>query len=398
MNRRAFLHSASALAAASALAPLSATAASVSPQARRKFTLALTPGSIGVTVKSQQELNDLAHRHQFEAVEPRGDELAAMSPEQLAATTAELKAKKLVWSATGLPVDFRRDEKTFRDGLARLPAYAAGLQRAGARRIGTWLSPSHDSLTYRANFRQHVERLRQIATVLDAHGIRIGLEYVGTQLLLVGKRYPFLHTMAETRELIAEIGARNVGLVLDTWHWWTAGDTEADILALKNDDVVSVDLNDAPKEIAKEQQRDNERELPAATGVIDGATFVKSLAAIGYDGPVRPEPFNRAVNALDNDPACAAVSAAMHKAVANLPRYLRWSPMSHRAGPPRRRPSIQPGETSGFTFHHNRRVGHDAPSNHVPSTKVVVGISGTPYLLCCSWPARISTASSPTVS
>jgi hypothetical protein len=55
----------------------------------------------------------------------------------------------------------------------------------------------------------------------------LGLEYVGTQLLLVGRKYPFVHTLAETRELIAEIGIGNVGLVLDTWHWWTAGDTEA---------------------------------------------------------------------------------------------------------------------------------------------------------------------------
>jgi sugar phosphate isomerase/epimerase len=282
--------------------------------------LALTPGSVGVSASSQKELNALAHRHGFEAVEPRGDELAAMSAEQVAAIVADLKAKQLVWSATGLPVDFRRDDKTFREGLARLPAIAAGLQRAGVTRIGTWLSPSHDQLTYRANFRQHIDRLREIATVLDAHRIRLGLEYVGTQLLLVGKRYPFVHTMAETRELIGEIGARNIGLVLDSWHWWTAGDTETDVRALKNEDVVSVDLNDAPKGVAKEQQRDNERELPVATGVIDVTPFLQALAAIGYDGPVRAEPFNRALNALDNDPACAAVSAAMHKAVAALPR------------------------------------------------------------------------------
>jgi sugar phosphate isomerase/epimerase len=180
------------------------------------------------------------------------------------------------------------------------------------------LSPSHDELTYGKNFQQHAARLREVGRVLKDHGIRLGLEYVGTQLLLVGKRYPFVHTMAETRELIAEIDTGNVGLVLDTWHWWTAGDTEADILALRNEDVVSVDLNDAPKGIAKEQQRDNERELPAATGVIDALTFLKALVKIGYDGPARPEPFNKVLNALENDPACAATSAAMHKSVAGL--------------------------------------------------------------------------------
>jgi sugar phosphate isomerase/epimerase len=311
MNRRDFLLTASTLAALGTLPmPLAAAA---SP--RRRMTIALTPGSIGVTVQSQKELIDLAHRHRFESVEPRGEELATMSREQIAGIVGELKTKQLVWSATGLPVDFRKDDKTFNEGLAKLPKIAAALKSAGANRIGTWLSPSHESLTYRANFAQHVARLREVGKILKDQGIRLGLEYVGTQLLLVGKRYPFVHTMAETRELTAEIGTGNVGLVLDTWHWWTAGDTEADILALKNDDVVSVDLNDAPKSIPKEQQRDNERELPAATGVIDVATFVTALSKIGYDGPVRPEPFNKTLNALDNEPACAASSAALHKAI-----------------------------------------------------------------------------------
>ncbi|MSU51237.1 MAG: sugar phosphate isomerase/epimerase [Opitutus sp.] len=282
------------------------------------MTIALTPGSIGVTVKSQKELNDLAHRHRFESVEPRGDEVAAMSAAQISEMLADLKSKQLAWASPGLPVDFRKDEQAFKDGLVKLPKIAAGLQRAGANRMGTWLSPSHDQLTYHTNFKLHVARLREVATVLKDHGIRLGLEYVGTQLLLVGKKYPFVHTMAETRELIAAIGTGNVGLVLDTWHWWTAGDTGADILALKNEDVVSVDLNDAPKGISKEQQHDNERELPVATGLIDIATFLTALSTIGYTGPARPEPFNKALNALDNDAACAASSIAMHAAMATI--------------------------------------------------------------------------------
>lgn len=312
MQRRAFLHASAALAAA---ATMSSTRANPAAPSRRKMTVALTPGSIGVTVTSQAELNDLAHRHRFESVEPRADELAAMSPDQLASTLADLKARNLRWAAAGLSVDFRADDATFRAGLEKLPRLAAGLQRAGAQRVGTWLSPSHDELTYNLNFKQHAARLREVATILRDHGLRLGLEYVGTQLLLVGKRYPFLHTMAETRELIAAIGTGNVGLVLDTWHWWTAGDTEADLLALKNADVVSVDLNDAPAGVQKTQQKDNERELPCATGVIDIATFVRALMKIDYDGPCRPEPFNKALNALDNDPACAAASAALHRAM-----------------------------------------------------------------------------------
>ncbi len=311
MNRREFVQSSSVLAAVALTSgPLRAA---TSPG--RKIQIALTPGSIGVIVKSQRELNELAHRHRFEAVEPRAEELATMSPAQIAATISDVKAKGLTWAAAGLTVDFRKDDATFRDGLGKLPKIAAGLQTAGVSRVGTWLAPSHGELTYRANYRQHVVRLTEIARVLQDHGLRFGLEYVGTQLSMVGKKYPFVHTLAEARELIADLGTRNVGLVLDTWHWWTAGDTVADLRGLTNAEVVSVDLNDAPKDLAKAQQKDNERELPVATGVIDTAGFLQALVSINYDGPVRPEPFNKILNALDNDPACVAASAAMHQAL-----------------------------------------------------------------------------------
>lgn len=309
MNRRQFVRSSVALAAASSTASFAAEAGS------RKFTLALTPGSIGVTVNSQKELNDLAGKHGFESVEPRGEELAGMSGTQLEEILGDLKIRNLTWAAAGLSVDFRKDEAAFRDGLAKLPAIAAGLRRAGATRMGTWLPNTSDQLTYRANFGLHADRLREVTKILKDHDIRLGLEYVGTQSLLVKGRYPFLHTLAETRELIAAIGTGNVGLVLDTWHWWTANDTVEDLLTLKNEDVVSVDLNDAPTGIEKRDQQDNTRELPAATGVIDAAGFVKALIQIGYDGPIRPEPFNKPLNELDNEAACAATIAAMKKAV-----------------------------------------------------------------------------------
>ena len=59
MNRRTFVHTSAALATALPALPFMASAA----PSERKFTLALTPGSIGVSVKSQRELNDLAFRH-----------------------------------------------------------------------------------------------------------------------------------------------------------------------------------------------------------------------------------------------------------------------------------------------------------------------------------------------
>jgi sugar phosphate isomerase/epimerase len=278
-----------------------------------KMKICLTPGSIGVSA-NQMETIALAERHGFEAVEPFGTQLAALTEQQVSEIVAGLKAKRLVWGAAGLSVEFRQDETKFNEGMKTLPKVAAALAGAGVNRVGTWLSPGHNSLTYLQNLRQHAHRLREAARVLKDHGHRLGLEYVGTQTSWKNRKYPFVHTMAETKDLIAEIGTGNVGLVLDSWHWWQAGDTVEDILSLKNEEIVSVDLNDAPDGVPKEQQKDGQRELPCATGVIDAAAFLKALERIGYDGPVRAEPFNRVLNELDNESACAGTIKAMQKA------------------------------------------------------------------------------------
>jgi sugar phosphate isomerase/epimerase len=87
---------------------------------------------------------------------------------------------------------------------------------------------------------------------------------------------------------------------------------------LKGSDVIAVDLNDAPAGIPKDQQADNHRELPCATGVIDLAAFLNALNQIGYDGPIRSEPFNQVVNKMSKDDACAASAGALKKAFALL--------------------------------------------------------------------------------
>jgi sugar phosphate isomerase/epimerase len=282
---------------------------------KRKMTIHLVPGSIGVTA-TQQELIQFGKTYGFESVEPMGGYLATLPPAEIDKVTGQVRAAGLVWGNAGLPVDFRKDAATFDSGLAQLPAIAKALQRAGVSRMGTWISPSHPSLTYVANLKQHAERLRRIAAVLGDHGIRLGLEYVGPKTLWTSNRFPFVHTMAEAKDLIAAIGARNVGLLLDSWHWYTAGETVADLETLRNEDIVCADLNDAPAGLALHEQIDSRRELPLATGVIPVADFLNTLQKIGFDGPIRCEPFNAALRAMPREQALAAVAASMKKAFA----------------------------------------------------------------------------------
>jgi sugar phosphate isomerase/epimerase len=241
-----------------------------------------------------------------------------VSDSQRQELVADLKSKGLVWGAAGLPVDFRGDQAKFEGGLKGLPTAAKALQRAGVSRVSTWIRPSHQSLTYMANFKQHARRLGEIATILGDHGLRFGLEYVGPKTSWTSSNHSFVHTMPETKELIAAIGKDNVGFVLDSWHWYNAGETVADLLTLTNKDVVACDLNDAPAGIPRERQMDGSRELPAATGVIDVKGFLSALVQMGYDGPVRAEPFNAALRKMPKAEAVAATAKAMKKAFAMI--------------------------------------------------------------------------------
>jgi len=279
----------------------------------RGMQLHLSCGALGIQA-SQREAIELAAAHGFDAVDADGKYLNTLAPGALDELAGWMHEKRIVWAMAGLPVEFRKDDATFTSGMAQFPGYARGLQRAGVRIVTTYVLPRSDSLTYLQNFHQHAARLREIARVLGDSGIRFGIEYVAPKTLWATGRYPFVHTMAEMRELIAEMGRPNVGLVLDSWHWYHAGDTTDDIAALPPDAVVSVDLNDAPLGVPKDQMVDNHRELPAATGVIDLRGFLGALEKSGFHGPVRAEPFNEAVRKMAPAEAAAAAQAALRKA------------------------------------------------------------------------------------
>lgn len=283
--------------------------------ANPSMTMDLDGGRIGVDVPLREAIR-LAAQYGFESVAPDSAALADLSEAELQGVRQDLDANNLVFGAGGLPVDFRNDGATFQQDLERLPELARGLERAGVTRIGTWIMPTHATLTYRQNFEQHADRLRQIATVLAEHNVRLGLEYVGTKTLWASETYPFVHTMAETKELIDAVGMPNVGFVLDSWHWHNAGETREDILTLEDRDVVAVDLNDAPFGVATDELNDASRELPMATGVIDMAAFLEGLVRIGYTGPARAEPFNEMVNTLPPEEAVAMTADAMKEAFA----------------------------------------------------------------------------------
>ena len=282
---------------------------------KRKFTMGLNPGAIGVRL-DQEQLLSKAMAYGFESIVAYSGTLAGWSDTQIDDFTARMKKNKISWGAAGLPMDFRQNQETHQKGIAELPNHAKALQKAGVTRMSTWIMPTNDELTYLQNMKQHATRLGEAARVLADYGIKLGLEYVGPKTLMARDKYSFVHSMAECKELIGEIGEPNVGIQLDSFHWFCAGETKEDLLSLSSADIVTVDLNDARAGFTADEQLDGKRELPMATGVIDMKAFMEALVEIGYDGPIRAEPFNQPLNDMDDEAALQATADAMKKAFA----------------------------------------------------------------------------------
>jgi sugar phosphate isomerase/epimerase len=284
---------------------------------KRRFYAILSLGRLGFQAAFPQAL-ELTVQHGFEGLDPDPNYFASLGEEGIKRLRDDLQAKNLKLGAAGLPVEFRQDEATFNDGLKKLPATADLLERVGVGSISTWILPCSHDLTYLQNFRQHAYRLRQCAQILADRGQNLGLEYVAPRTLWRSQRHPFLHTLSEMKELMVAIGTDNVGIQLDSWHWFNAEETGKDLLALRGSEVVTVDLNDAPRGLSLDQYQDDHRELPAATGVIPVKDFLGALVQIGYAGPIQAEPFNAALRALPLDQACGSASAAMRRAFSLL--------------------------------------------------------------------------------
>jgi len=312
LSRRRFL--AEALAAGAAVSMMGSRVEAADTQAR-KFKIQLSPGMIGI----RANLNDqvaLASQFGFEAIEPSTGELASMKPEDFEKLREDMKAKNLVWGSTAMSMPFNGSDEAFKTFVEKLPGIAQTLQKAGANRIGTWLIPGDRQLTYVENFRRTTKRLVEVCKIFDDHAIVFGLEYLGPKTIRERMKYPFVHTMRETKELIAETGAKNLGFMLDSWHCFNSSETPEDVKSLTNHDVVYVHLNDAPAGIPLDQQVDSHRALPASTGVINIGGFPGALIEIGYDGPAAAEPFDNSLRQMPRDQAVKKTIDAIHVALA----------------------------------------------------------------------------------
>jgi sugar phosphate isomerase/epimerase len=228
----------------------------------------------------------LAARVDFPGVDV---DLSAAMKAGLPATRALLDELKIKPAVVNLPVEFRKDDDTFRKDLDRLADSSSFAGALGCPRMITWIMPS--SRTPKPELRAlYLKRFSACADVLARSHVRLGLEFLGPLHLRRAEPIEFIWRMPEMLAFARECGP-NVGLLLDVWHWHHAGATTEDILKAGKDGIVHVHLSDAPN-IPPDQIRDDQRLMPGE-GVINLVGFFRALRDIGYADAMSVEVFGR---------------------------------------------------------------------------------------------------------
>ncbi len=211
-----------------------------------------------------------------------------------AKTTALLASLHVKPAIVDFPVEFRKDDQTFRNSLAHLETAAQFAAAIGCPRMMTYIMPSSDTPKEELR-RLYKDRFTRCADILARSHVRLGLEFLGPLHLRKQFKYEFIWRMPEMLAFAKECGS-NVGLTLDAWHWHHAGGTLDDILQAGKDRIVTVHYDDSP-DLPPEKIRDDQRLMPGE-GVINLTGFLQTLQKIGYEDALSVEVFGRGLKEM----------------------------------------------------------------------------------------------------
>jgi sugar phosphate isomerase/epimerase len=201
-----------------------------------------------------------------------------------------IDSSKLTIASFSLPFGLESTEDIFKKDLVRLAELASAAAELGCTRCLTALEPAGEKLPYHENFEMQRARLGAIGKVLAPSGIRLGVGFRAASDLRKGKTFQFVHEMDALGLLLSMAGASNLGIVLDVWDLVVSGGSVENVRGMTADQIVAVQLADAPEETPLAELTAKSRLLPGTTGRIDVPAFLVALGEMGYQGPVTAMP------------------------------------------------------------------------------------------------------------
>lgn len=120
-----------------------------------------------------------------------------------------------------------------------------------------------------------VQVLRELASIGERHGVSLAFEFLGQKDCSV-------QTLGLADEIVVKVNRRNIGLVIDSFHFYTGGSTVKMIDAIDPKRLFIFHINDA-EDLPSSQLTDAHRLLPGL-GTLPLKEIIDALRRIGYDG------------------------------------------------------------------------------------------------------------------
>ncbi|MGH9904411.1 MAG: sugar phosphate isomerase/epimerase family protein [Pyrinomonadaceae bacterium] len=118
------------------------------------------------------------------------------------------------------------------------------------------------------------EVLSQLGSIAEKHGVGLGFEFLGQADCSV-------QTLGLAAEVVNAVALPNIGLVIDSFHFYAGGSTIDMIDDLDPERLFIFHINDAAN-LPREQLQDSHRLLPGL-GVLPLREMLKAFRRIGYD-------------------------------------------------------------------------------------------------------------------
>jgi 2-keto-myo-inositol isomerase len=129
---------------------------------------------------------------------------------------------------------------------------------------------------------ESVRVLRELASIAERHGVSLAFEFLGQKDCSV-------QTLELADEIVVKVNRRNIGLVIDSFHFYVGGSTLRMIDALDPKRLFIFHINDAENR-PPDQLTDAHRLLPGL-GILPLKEIIAAFKRIGYDAVASVEIF-----------------------------------------------------------------------------------------------------------
>jgi sugar phosphate isomerase/epimerase len=154
---------------------------------------------------------------------------------------------------------------------------------------------------YRGELESAAERLHQVCVTAKQHGLEISLEFLPVTNI---------SNLSDAVELISLTGNDNLGICLDSWHFFRGNNNLSELCNLRAEDINLLQLNDGSmrpeddnyiRDCLTNRRLFGEGEFPLRP-------FLQEIDAIGYCGPISIEIMS---TDLEGRPAVHAAAAML---------------------------------------------------------------------------------------